>query len=535
LRNIKIGFRLGVMTGVLLAFLAVILGVGVTAMSRQQRATSTVAAYKTATRAAMQVKFRAADFNGWQTAYAFDVARGAEGATADTGESRAAFLASAASFRTEVAALHAVGLTPAERTAADNAVAEFDRFMALDDVIIRSYRGGDRSGIDRAHKLVAIDEIAIFNRIAADIDQLTRSIDAESNAAVAQAQAAARVAKLLIFTAGAIALLLGGMLAFVLVRSITRPLAVLNQRLGEIADGDGDLTQRIEESGRDEVGQAAAGFNRFAERMQRLVSQVAARAQDVASAAEELTSVSAQLTAGAEETSTRAGTVSAGAEEVSTIVSTMAAAAEEMNVSIGEISGNATRAALVGTEGVRSATDAGDTIARLATVSTEIQSVVTLITAIAQQTNLLALNATIEAARAGESGKGFAVVADEVRRLAQQTATATERISGSVAAIQSGSDEVAVAISAIGTVVAEINDIQLAIASAIEEQTATTGEMSRNISETAVGAGEIAANIHGVATIAQTTSRAAQNTQLTAAGLNQASADLRQLVGSFRY
>jgi methyl-accepting chemotaxis protein len=522
------------MTGVLLAFLAVILGVGVTAMSRQQRATSTVAAYKTATRAAMQVKFRAADFNGWQTAYAFDVARGAEGATADTGESRAAFLASAASFRTEVAALHAVGLTPAERTAADNAVAEFDRFMALDDVIIRSYRGGDRSGIDRAHKLVAIDEIAIFNRIAADIDQLTRSIDAESNAAVAQAQAAARVAKLLIFTAGAIALLLGGMLAFVLVRSITRPLAVLNQRLGEIADGDGDLTQRIEESGRDEVGQAAAGFNRFAERMQRLVSQVAARAQAVASAAEELTSVSAQLTAGAEETSTRAGTVSAGAEEVSTIVSTMAAAAEEMNVSIGEISGNATRAALVGTEGVRSATDAGDTIARLATVSTEIQSVVTLITAIAQQTNLLALNATIEAARAGESGKGFAVVADEVRRLAQQTATATERISGSVAAIQSGSDEVAVAISAIGTVVAEINDIQLAIASAIEEQTATTGEMSRSIAEVASGSSRIAANISDVAAASGSAVEGVEHTRQASNEVARTADELRGLVGAFR-
>jgi methyl-accepting chemotaxis protein len=206
-----------------------------------------------------------------------------------------------------------------------------------------------------------------------------------------------------------------------------------------------------------------------------------------------------------------------------------------MSASIAEISRSANQATRVVETGVEASAAANTTIARLGASSDQIQSVVQLITAIAQQTNLLALNATIEAARAGEAGKGFAVVAGEVKDLAQQTAAATQDIARQVDEIRTGSGDAVAAIERIGQVVAEINDTQLTIASAIEEQTATTSEMSRNVADTAVGAGEIAANIHGVAQTAQQTSAAAQTTRTTADSLNNAAADLQRLVSSFRY
>lgn len=536
LRKIRIGLRLLGTMLVLAALFAAVVAVGLSAMSEQRAATRTLGDYKTATRLAMQVKFRAADFNGWQTAYAFDVARGVRGAATDTGDGRAAFLTAAAAFRTELAALkQARGLTDSEKQTTVGAGQLFDQFMAMDQRIIADYRSGVPARVAEAHSLVAKDEIEIFNRIAADVDVAVTSIDAESARAVSVTEATSqRAATVMLLVAGA-AVLLGGLLAALLIRSITRPLATLNIRLAEIADGDGDLTQRIDDHSRDEVGQAAGGFNRFAGRMQQLIGEVSGSAGRVAAAAASLQAVSTQLADGAEQTSTQAGVVSAGAEEVSAIVSTMAASSEQMSASIVEISRSATRATEIAESGVRAADQATATVARLGESSDEIQSVVKLITGIAQQTNLLALNATIEAARAGESGKGFAVVAGEVKDLAQQTATATEQIARQIEAIRHGSTAAATAIEQIGVVVAEINDTQLTIASAIEEQTATTNEMTRNVGETAVGAGEIAASIHGVAQTAQQTNAGARSTRDTADGLTRASADLQRLVGSFRF
>jgi methyl-accepting chemotaxis protein len=535
LRSVGIGARLIGAMAVLLALFAGVIAIGLSATADQTAATRAIEGDKTTARLAMQVKFRSADFNGWQTAYAFDVARGVGDAAADQAAGRSAFLASAAAFRAELAALQGAGVNAAEGRAVADAAALFDQFMALDQKIIADYRSGTPARRAEAHQLVAVDEIKIFEKIAADIDSVVAAIDVESALSVSRAEAASsRAATTMVLVGGAVALL-GALLSALLIRSITRPLAALNVRLAEIADGDGDLTQRIADLSRDEVGQAAGGFNRFADRMQRLVAEVADSAQRVGASADDLSAISTQLAGGAEETSVQAGVVSASAEEVSAIVSTMAASAEQMSASIAEISRSASRATQIAENGVRAADDANDTVTRLGNASDEIQSVVKLITVIAQQTNLLALNATIEAARAGEAGKGFAVVAGEVKALAQQTATATEEISSKVEAIRHGSGEAAQAIGQIGMVVAEINDTQLTIASAIEEQTATTNEMSRNVGETAVGASEIAANINGVAQTAEQVSRGAQTTRSTANDLASASADLRRLVSSFRF
>jgi methyl-accepting chemotaxis protein len=161
--------------------------------------------------------------------------------------------------------------------------------------------------------------------------------------------------------------------------------------------------------------------------------------------------------------------------------------------------------------------------------------VVKAITSIAEQTNLLALNATIEAARAGEAGKGFAVVANEVKELAQETARATEDIARRVEAIQGDTAGATAAISEITAVIARINDYQTTIASAVEEQGATTAEMNRSVTDVATGSSAIAGNIAGVAEAAATTTEGVSQTQQAALDLARMSAQLQAVVARFRY
>jgi methyl-accepting chemotaxis protein len=205
-----------------------------------------------------------------------------------------------------------------------------------------------------------------------------------------------------------------------------------------------------------------------------------------------------------------------------------------MGASIKEIAKNATEAAKVATAAVKVAETTTATVSKLGDSSTEIGQVIKVITSIAQQTNLLALNATIEAARAGEAGKGFAVVANEVKELAKETAKATEDISRKIEAIQTDTKAAVDAIASISGVINQIHDISNTIATAVEEQNATTNEMSRNVSEAAHGSGEITSNVAGVAEAAQSTTRGAADTQKASQQLVETSTQLRRLVEQFR-
>ena len=269
------------------------------------------------------------------------------------------------------------------------------------------------------------------------------------------------------------------------------------------------------------------------ENIKSILTNVAANSQTLAGASEELTATSQQMAGNAEETSAQSNVVSAASDDVSTNIQTVAAGTEEMSASIKEISQSATKATEITNDAVKLAESTNKTVAQLGESSNEVGQVVKVITSIAEQTNLLALNATIEAARAGEAGKGFAVVANEVKELANQTAKATDEISGKIQAIQTDTQSAVVAIGEISEVINQISDISNTIASAVEEQSATTNEMARNVSEASRGAQEIAENITGVAEAAKSTTEGAQDTQKAAAELSTLAQTMQEIVSQF--
>jgi len=322
-------------------------------------------------------------------------------------------------------------------------------------------------------------------------------------------------------------------LGWVVASSIARRTQRLRAGLARLEQGD--LTSSVDESAHDEIGQMGASLDAAMARLREVMTAVVGSADAVAASSEELSASSQQIATGAEETSVQAGVVSDAAEEVSRNVRTVAAGSEQMGASIREIAHSANEAARVAQQAVEVVTTTNETVSKLGTSSAEIGSVIKVITSVVGQTNLLALNATIEAARAGEAGKGFAVVANEVKELAQETARATEDIARRVQAIQADTGGAVSAIGEISSIIAAINDYQLTIASAVEEQTATTNEMARNVAEAATGSGEIAANITGVSSAATSTTQALAQTRTAVDELARMAGELRTTVGHFQH
>ena len=389
-------------------------------------------------------------------------------------------------------------------------------------------------GIVALIALAVIAEIGQHNLVG-EAERLN-DLDADQVDAVARAQAAmahtvsvTEWTNRIVVLAG-VALLIG--FALPLARSILRPV----HRLGTVIEAlaAGDLTQRSGISSRDELGRMAAGLDRALDTIRESMATIGDNAGTLASSASEMAVVAGQIASSAQDASAQTTAAAAEAADISRNVQTVAAGSEEMGLSIREISINTSEAAQIAAAAVNEAERATETVRRLGESSVGIGNVIKLITSIAEQTNLLALNATIEAARAGDAGKGFAVVAGEVKDLAQETARATEDIGARVTAIQQDTGGAVEVIDRISEVIAKINDYQTTIASAVEEQTATTGEMGRSIGEVAIGSSRIAANIAEVSAASASSVDGVRQTREASAEVARTAEELRVLVGAFK-
>jgi methyl-accepting chemotaxis protein len=407
--------------------------------------------------------------------------------------------------------------------------ANVDAYRAARAELLPLAQGGDVAGF-LTERSATTDVRDV--EIRSSLDQVLAS---ENRAAGIMADTGAadyRQALLVLVVAAALAVTLAVLLVLAIARSIARPLAKVVDVISGLADGRLDRT--VEHDSADEVGQLAVAANRSIDRLRELLREITGSSTELSASAQNLTAVSATLSAGAEESSAQAQLVAAATEEISANISTVAAAGEEMTSAIREIASSTADASATATTAVSAAHEAEGTLARLSDSSKEIGEVVQLITSIAAQTNLLALNATIEAARAGEAGRGFAVVAGEVKELAQQTARATEDITARVGATQADADAAAAAIAQIGEVISRIDDLQATVAAAVEEQSATTAEMVRNVTEVSVGSQEISLNVAGIATAASETTTSATLTAQTATAVSEAAHRLDGLVATFR-
>jgi methyl-accepting chemotaxis protein len=353
---------------------------------------------------------------------------------------------------------------------------------------------------------------------------------------------------------------LGMLIAFYVVRSVSRPIGQITSAMDGITTGNFNVNISKEDRN-DEIGSMTRSFEqlkqgvlrareleasqraeaeakaRHGEKVASLVkefqSMIQGAVKSLADSATELQTSAASMSAAAQETQQQGSAVAAASQQAAANVQAVAGAAEEMSASSREIGQQTDQATLLARGAVEEAGNAGKIVEGLDQAAQKIGNVVQLIQEIAEQTNLLALNATIEAARAGEAGKGFAVVASEVKSLANQTAKATEEICSQISGVQQATRLTVTAIRTIGNKIEQINQVSTAIASAVQEQGAATGEISNNVQQAAQGTQEISQNITGVADAANQTGAAASTFFTVAEQLAGQAENLRAEVDKF--
>ncbi len=378
---------------------------------------------------------------------------------------------------------------------------------------------------------------------------------------VISAAISAQVFRLTLIYLGSLLLIV--IISYVVVsKSVVRPIRRVIKILKDIAEGEGDLTKRIDAKAKDETGELAHWFNLFIEKVQNIIMDISENASKLGSSSDGLAGLSSQLDSGSDVMSSKSHTVAAAAEEMSTNMNSVAAASEEasanvnivaasteeMSATINEIAQNSEKARSITEGAVTQAGNASDKVDDLGNAAVDISQVTEVITEISEQTNLLALNATIEAARAGEAGKGFAVVANEIKELARQTSEATQEIKTKIKGIQTSTAGTVTEIEQISKVINEVSEIVATIATAVEEQSVATKEIANSVSQASQGiqevndnvtqasgvSGDIAKDISEVNQVAGDMSNSSSQINLSAADLSNIATSLNTMVGKFK-
>jgi methyl-accepting chemotaxis protein len=352
------------------------------------------------------------------------------------------------------------------------------------------------SSYDNKFKVFGRKSIEILDSVTVTVEQRNKQTHAAFN---------------IIFISGFVGVIgLIGVLGFWIYAAITKPIVKTTSMLRDIADGDGDLSRRLEITSKDEIGEMGLYFNRFVKKLQEMISkltshsgvlvnsveQLLSSSVTMASTSKEMSSQTRSIAAATEEASTNIKVITSSADGMSNAVNSIATAIEEMTVSLLEVSKSCQQELRIASDASSHAQSGKEIIDKLGDSAKSISKIVEVITTIADQTNLLSLNATIEAASAGDAGKGFAVVASEVKALAKQTSQATDEIRGQIESIQSNTLMAVDVIQKIANVIDEVNSISQTIVSAIEQQSATVSEISRNISSVNVTIREVAHNVN---------------------------------------
>jgi len=346
-------------------------------------------------------------------------------------------------------------------------------------------------------------------KIAATVNSLRAELEKSATALEDAAIKSASQATTMLIVGSLIASVIGVLSAFLIARTVLKPLRTVIDRLRDIAEGEADLTKRVDETRKDELGELGKWFNVFVKNMQQILTDVRGASNQVAAAATEIAASSEEMARGMEQQSGQVTQIGSAVAEMSSSVIEVAkksSQASEQATKAGQQAtegGSVVEQTVVGMQAINEAVSAGAvSVTELGKRGEQIGEIIKVINDIADQTNLLALNAAIEAARAGEHGRGFAVVADEVRKLAERTTKATEEVAGSIRAIQdetrtavegmtTGTQQVEVGVekaNAAGVtlkgIVASANEVASmiqSIAAASEQQSSASEQISRSL------------------------------------------------------